>query len=106
MIPQSDAVAGRINLTCDAWQASNSDSYFAVTGHWIEETAPGVWKMQNGLLGFVRMNCAHTGEQRGCALFKVTERVGITHKVSYEKTTTTCSASELIHTTTDRIQKL
>lgn len=82
MIPQSDAVAGRINLTCDAWQASNSDSYFAVTGHWIEETAPGVWKMQSGLLGFVRMNCAHTGEQLGCALFKVTERVGITHKVS------------------------
>ncbi|KAF8202099.1 hypothetical protein BJ912DRAFT_1109650 [Pholiota molesta] len=28
----SDKV-GAINLTCDAWQASNTDAYFAVTGH-------------------------------------------------------------------------
>ena len=34
---QSPAVVGEISLTCDAWQASNTDGYFAVTGHWIEE---------------------------------------------------------------------
>ncbi|KAG0693346.1 hypothetical protein DFH29DRAFT_1007373 [Suillus ampliporus] len=31
----SDAVKGRINLTCDAWQASNVDGYFAITGSWV-----------------------------------------------------------------------
>ena len=41
---QSDAVTGEISLTCDAWQASNTDGYFAVTGHWIEESRPGVWE--------------------------------------------------------------
>ena len=97
-IPQSDAVAGRVNLTCDAWQATNTDSYFAVTGHWIEETTPGVWKMQSGLLGFVRMNCAHTGEQLGCALFKVTERLGISHKVGSETFSTLCVVTDCVCT--------
>ena len=34
------------------------------------------------LLGFVRMNCVHGGEQLGLALFKVVDRIGIAHKVS------------------------
>jgi hypothetical protein len=38
---QSDAVTGKISLTCDTWQASNTDGFFAVTGHWIEESRPG-----------------------------------------------------------------
>ncbi|PSR80188.1 hypothetical protein PHLCEN_2v6794 [Hermanssonia centrifuga] len=37
---QGDKVTGDINLTCDAWQASNTDGYFATTTHWIE-TAEG-----------------------------------------------------------------
>lgn len=60
----------------------NADGYFAVTGHWIEETQPGIWKLQNALLGFVRLNNAHNGIQLGQALFKVICRVGIEHKVS------------------------
>ena len=32
----------QISLTCDAWQASNADTYFAVTGHWIEERVQGL----------------------------------------------------------------
>jgi hypothetical protein len=34
---QGSSVKGLISMTCDAWQASNTDGYFAVTGHWIEE---------------------------------------------------------------------
>lgn len=34
---QSEAVKGRVNVTCDGWLASNTNGYFAVTGHWIEE---------------------------------------------------------------------
>lgn len=69
-------------MTCDAWQASNADAYFAVTGSWIEETSPGVWKLQSALLGFTRMNSAHNGVRLGRALYKIAKRVGITHKVS------------------------
>lgn len=34
---QGSTVQGEVSLTCDAWQASNTDGYFAVTAHWIEE---------------------------------------------------------------------
>jgi hypothetical protein len=43
---QSDKVKGEISITCDAWQANNVDGYFVVTGHWIEESSPGVWTLQ------------------------------------------------------------
>ncbi|KAF8800065.1 hypothetical protein BYT27DRAFT_7029686, partial [Phlegmacium glaucopus] len=52
---------GEISLTCDAWQASNSDGYFVVTGHWIEELTPGDWRIEHALLGFTQMNTAHNG---------------------------------------------
>ncbi|KAG2751675.1 hypothetical protein P692DRAFT_20699944, partial [Suillus brevipes Sb2] len=73
---------GAINITCDAWQADNSDGYFAVTGHWIEENDPMQWVSGNALLGFTRLNNAHNGQRLGGALFKVLDRVGVAHKVS------------------------
>lgn len=79
-IVQSDAVKGLVSLTCDAWQASNTDGYFAVTGHWIEES-PSSWASQSALLGFVRLNNAHNGVRLGHALYKVVARVGIESKV-------------------------
>ena len=79
---QSSAVCGRVSLTCDAWQASNTDGYFAVTGHWIEESTPGIWRLESALLGFTRLNTAHDGHQLGTAMFKIVDRVGIAHKVS------------------------
>lgn len=72
---------GAISLTCDAWQASNTDGYFAVTGHWIEETASSVWELQEGLLGFVRLNNSHHGKRLGQALFKILRRLNIERKV-------------------------
>ena len=47
----SKMVSGEISLTCNAWQASNTDGYFAVIGHWVEEQAPGKWKLEHALLG-------------------------------------------------------
>jgi len=58
--PQSDAVKGKVSLTCDAWQASNINGYFAVTGSWIEEVN-GWWELQTVLLGFTQLNNAHPG---------------------------------------------
>ena len=78
---QSSAVTGKISITCDAWSASNADSYFAVTGHWTEEQTPGKWKLQHALLGFTQMNTAHNGVRLGQALFKICSRLRIVHKV-------------------------
>ena len=75
-------VSGQVSLTCDAWQASNTDGYFAVTGHWIEESTPTQWQLKTGLLGFTQVNNAHNGVRLGQILFKVIQRVGIENKVS------------------------
>ena len=34
---QSAAVKGKVNLMCDAWQVENTNGYFVVMGHWVEE---------------------------------------------------------------------
>lgn len=78
---QGQLICGKVNLTCDAWQASNADAYFAVTGHWVEESSPSVWAIKSALLGFTWMNTAHNGRRLGQALFKIIERLEITHKV-------------------------
>ncbi|KAG6813328.1 hypothetical protein H0H92_012141 [Tricholoma furcatifolium] len=74
------AGVGKVSLTCDAWQASNIDAYFAVTGRWIEEHTLGVWEEKSGILGFVLMNTAHDGVRLGRTLYKVTKWLGITGK--------------------------
>ena len=75
-------MSGKVSLTCDAWQASNADAYFVVTGHWIEEQASREWTVKQALLGFVQMNMAHNGVQLGQALYKVCNHLQIVHKVS------------------------
>lgn len=75
-------VAGEISLTCDAWQADNTDGYFAVTGHWIEESVPTQWDLKTDLLGFTQLCNAHNGKHLGQALFKIADWIGITHKVN------------------------
>lgn len=74
-------VSGEISLTCDAWQASNTDGYFAVTGHWVEEQAPGKWKLKHALFGCMLMNMAHNGVRLGQALYKICDHLKIVHKV-------------------------
>jgi hypothetical protein len=74
-------VSGEISLTCDAWQASNIDGYFAVTGHWIEEEREGEWAEEEALFGFTCMNTAHNGARLGQSLYKICQRLGIVHKV-------------------------
>jgi hypothetical protein len=69
-------------LTCDAWQASNVDGYFAVTGSWVEEKVSTVWSIESALLGFIRLNNAHNGTRLGQALYKVAKRVDVVHKAS------------------------
>jgi hypothetical protein len=81
ILSQSDGVKGKVSLTCDTWQASNSDGHFAVRGSWIEEDG-GKWKLPTALLGFTQLNNAHNGMRLGQALFKIVCRAKIAHKVS------------------------
>lgn len=74
---------GLISLTCDAWQASNADAYFAVTGHWIEEMPDGTWKDHHALFGFMQLNSAHGGRALARALYKIIRWLGIGHKVCF-----------------------
>ena len=73
---------GMINLTCNAWQASNADGYFAVTGHWIEDTSLSIWEMQVALLSFTHLNNSHNGKCLGQVLFKIVQQLGIEQNVS------------------------
>ena len=38
-------------MTCDGWQASNTDGYFAVTAHWIKALTPKEWELSSALIG-------------------------------------------------------
>lgn len=78
---QGQTVQGEVSLTCDAWQASNTDGYFAVTAHWIKESTPTKWELKSAIIGFTRLNNAHVGIRLGQALFKIIKRVGIENKV-------------------------
>jgi hypothetical protein len=80
-VVQGPTVIGEVNITCDAWQASNTNGYFAVTGHWIEEETPTQWELKSALLGFTHISNAHNGERLGQALYKVLKCVRIEHKV-------------------------
>ena len=91
-LSRAQSIQRIINLTCDAWQASNTDGYFAVTGHWIEEASPGVWTLESALLGFVRLNNSHNGMRLGQALFKVVRCVGIENKVCLSALVSICLA--------------
>jgi hypothetical protein len=79
---QGATVTGKISITCDAWQADNTDRYFAVTGHWIEVRAPSKWTLEHTLLGFAQMNCSHSGTHLGQMLYKIVNRLQIVHKVN------------------------
>ena len=83
IVLQGPTVQGEVSLTCNAWQASNTDGYFAVTAHWIEEPTSAKWELKSALIGFTQLNNAHNGERLGQALFKVIERIGIGHKVTF-----------------------
>jgi hypothetical protein len=57
--------------------------YFAVTGHWIEESLPGKWTIENALIGFIQMNMAHNSARLGQTLFRVCNRLQIVTKVGH-----------------------
>ena len=75
-------MSGQISLTCDVWQADNTDVYFAVTVHWIQENVARLWTVEHALIGFTKMNTAHNGTRLGQALYKACDCLKIISKVS------------------------
>lgn len=73
---------GKVSGTFDCWQASNIDSYLVVTAHWIETPSDTEWELKGAIIGFIRVNSAHTGEALGRLLFEVYKRIGIVVVVS------------------------
>lgn len=68
-------------MTCAAWQASNANAYFDVTGHWSEKVSEDLWEEHSALLGFSKMNSKHDGANLGLVLYKIVRRLGFRHKV-------------------------
>jgi hypothetical protein len=79
---QRPTVQGKVSLTCDAWQASNTDRYFAVTLHWIKGPMTRKWKLNSALIDFMQLNNMHNGVRLGQVLLKILKQVGIKHKIS------------------------
>ena len=71
-----------MSLTCDGWQASKTDAYFAVMAHLIEVEGDKAIN-KSILIGITCLNNAHHGVRLGQALFKVAHRVNIVKKVYY-----------------------
>ncbi|PSR75311.1 hypothetical protein PHLCEN_2v9174 [Hermanssonia centrifuga] len=83
LLADTDKVKGLVSLTCDAWQAGNTDGYFAVTAHWIQELPNREWELRSALIGFTQLNNAHNGPRLGQALFKIVDRLGIADKIGH-----------------------
>ena len=62
---QGPTVQGEISLTCDAWQASNMDGYFAVTAQWIQASTLTTWVLSSALIGFTCLNNAYVSVHLG-----------------------------------------
>ena len=71
-----------VSLTCDGWQAVNTNVYFAVMAHWVQESMPGQWTVEHVLIGFIQINTPHNGTQLGQALYKTCDPLNIISKVS------------------------
>ena len=90
-----------MNLTCDAWQASNTDAYFAVTGSWLQKNSLDVWEVKTVLIGFMQMNSTHSGARLGQVLYQVIHWLRIIHKIGH----VTCNNTSNMDTMVDEFAK-
>ncbi|KAJ3531266.1 hypothetical protein NM688_g7598 [Phlebia brevispora] len=98
-------VSGEISLTCDAWQASNTDGYFAVTAHWIEESRPGDWILRSALVGFTQLNNAHNGQRLGQALYLIADRLDIVDRIGHITCNNASNNGTMLHEFATQVQR-
>ena len=68
----------RINLTLDAWTASNKIPFLAITAHWM--TAD--FEQCSTLIGFERLRGSHTAENMVAAIMTVLKMYGIESSIN------------------------
>ena len=80
---------GLLSETMDLWSDPNCTLYMAVTSHWIQginiETIEGtklILKLRSDLIGFQRVPGRHDGRHLATASIYITDRIGITDRVS------------------------
>ena len=67
------AEGARMNLTLDAWTASNKLPFLAITAHWMTID----FELVSTLIGFERLMGSHTAENMTVAIMKVLRIYGI-----------------------------
>ena len=67
------AEGARINLTLDAWTASNKLPFLAITAHWMTID----FELVSTLIGFEQLMGSHTAENMTVAIMKVLRMYGI-----------------------------
>lgn len=77
MIP-SQAQPGAIAIAGDCWTSSNGHAFLAVVGSWITKN----WTLETGLLDFIELHGAHTGDNIGQVTFDSMKELGIVCQVS------------------------
>lgn len=79
---------GKISFTTDGWSDPVQRPFLAITAHWIQEisgtTLTGNQKLSlaSALIGFHHLPGRHTGEHLAHCFMFITDRLGITEKVS------------------------
>ena len=68
----------RINLTLDAWTASNKVPFLAITAHWM--TAE--FELHSTLIGFERLRGSHTASNLAAVTMKVLTMYGISNHIN------------------------
>lgn len=86
------AAEGDLSFTEDIWTDNRQRSFLAITGHWIEaklvQTETGTKRelvLRSALVGFVRLPGSHTGEHIAEAFVSVMDKLGILHKVEFNR---------------------
>lgn len=74
----SQAQPGAIAIAGDCWTSSNGHAFLAVVGSWITNN----WTLETGLLNFIELHGAHTGDNIGQATFDSMKDHGIIGQVS------------------------
>lgn len=67
------AQPGAIAIAGDCWTSSNGHAFLAVVGSWITNN----WTLETGLLNFIELHGAHTGDNIGQATFDSMKDHGI-----------------------------
>jgi len=70
---------GRVSITADTWSDQSSNSYLAVTAHWVAVVeGTSALQLKSALITFHRLRQGHTGKELVKTMMYLLDRAGIT----------------------------